>query len=254
MNTITILAGGAVTIATLVTIPLGLAPVFSRRNNRRDAREHAAVTEFTQRVAAGLVAQIRDGAAVTAITLDTDSPTDLIWLAQAARQHTTAVEDELRRIGNITAASHASRALGMLNALADNRHTIGNYAACATPLANATAARLLLARLSHLHAHAALDCGLIDDAIANLAAATDALPNGRVLNLTRLSEHDPAPWHHAQAAWRQAAYKVGILDDYRVPVFNGDVMRPATGLVYPPGHRLAHTNGMDCDAALEGAR
>lgn len=258
MSTATILASGAGATCGAALIPLGVWPVAAVINRRRDARDSAAVQAFTQKVTAGLCAQIADGnAAELAVTIDSVNP-EPVKLALAAHCHITAIDVRLLAANNLDAAAHTAAALHRLDALTGTRRLaefFDRYTACATPLANAVAARLLLARLAEYYPHGTDERGLVDVAIARLAAATDDLPNGRVLNLTRLGEFDPAPMHAAHAAWRKAAHDAGIIDIPGVVQFRGDVMVPVTAQtapVYPHGHRLAHTNGMDTDAALAG--
>lgn len=256
MSTATILAGGAGATCGAALIPLGVWPVAAVVNRRRDNRDNAAVQAFTQKVTAGLCAQIADGnAAELAVTIDSVNP-EPVKLALAAHCHITAIDVRLLAANNLDAAAHTAAALHRLDALTGTRRLaefFDRYTACATPLANAVAARLLLARLAEYYPHGTDERGLVDVAIARLAAATDDLPNGRVLNLTPLSEHHPTPWHRAQAAWRILACRAGILPSAALPVHDGDVLIPVTDrLVYPRGHRFAYLNAMDTDAALAG--
>ena len=256
MSTAAILAGGAGATAGAALIPLGVWPVAAVINRYRDNRDNANVQAFTQKVTAGLLAQIADGnTACCAVTTGTRSD-DPIKLALAAHHHITAIDVRLLAANNLNAAAHTAAALHRLDALTGTRRLaefFDRHTACVTPLANAVAARLLLARLAEYYPHGNDERGLVDVAIARLAAATDDLPNGRILNLTPLSEHHPTPFHRAHAAWRILAYRAGILPSAELPVHDGDALIPVTDrLVYPRGHRFAYLNAMDTDAALVG--
>lgn len=255
MTPLTAAATAAVLIGAPAVAVVSVWPVAGVINTRRDRRDHAAVTAFTEQVTASLVAQVQDGVdtATAAINNWGRNPAKI---ALRAYRHVTAVDVHLLRAGQHDHAALTGDAMGTLDQLT-NTDLLGDYTACRTPLANAAAAKLLLIWLVNAYPHGTTERGLVDDAIGNLAAATDALPNGQVLSLTRLGEHDPYPLHAAHAAWRTAARDAGIIPTPDVPEFNGDVLIPVTAQtapVYPPGHRLAHTNAMDTNAALEGAR
>lgn len=245
MSTGGILLAGVGGVMTLTAVPLAVYAVAGPRNTRRDRREDREVQAFTERATNALLAQVADADDATA-TVGNDRDR----LAHAAWRHTAAVHRYLMGTGQD--ATHADRALDLIETILDGRaETSGTV--CTTPLANLIAADLLLHRLARTFTRGTHARATAHAASGALANAGFGVPNYRILG-NRLTEHDPAPMHHAHAAWLELAHKAGILQSNVEPFFNGDDMRPATRSVYPPGHRLAHTNGMDVDAALGGAR
>lgn len=244
MSTGGILLAGVGGVMTLTAVPLAVYAVAGPRNTRRDRREDREVQAFTERVTKGLLAQVADADDATAnVGNDPDR------LAHAAWRHTAAVHRHLYDTGQDT--THVDRALDLIGDLFDGHaETFGTV--CPTPLANLIAADLLLHRLARTFTRGTHARATAHAASGALANAGFGVPNSRILG-NRLTEHGPAPMHHAHAAWLDLAYKAGILEANVEPVFNGDVMRPPAVPVYPPGHRLAHTNGMDVAAALGGA-
>lgn len=198
MSTLATLGGCTAVLAGLCAVPLAVAAVASPINRSRDGRRNAAETARIEQETGSLVGQIRAGANYVAAVEQ-----EPVALAEAAHRVATALADHLGQAAELF-MSRAVLKIGDI--LADhNTEPPARRLVALAPLGMATALQLLLRRLEQVHPRPDHNLYRASAAAGCVAQAMRVIPGWEAIDDGRpLTEFDPAPLHHARAAWLEA--------------------------------------------------